>query len=205
MNLSGTYNLELYPSKFTLIASSGITIFTLYYKSLKNYGKQSGQFHFEVGKNSPIIEGELIFVTTCSKEIFGVIHNNVKRLKEQAQYNNATEHAAAKPAESQVKAFPPKPLLPRSRPGSRHSTDIHNESVPGTYLYSENIDLDSTRPNQEPQVDMRLEVPTTPYSVVDKSKKTEMESKHGKLEYFFCYFICHYIIYFYRKKDSNTS
>lgn len=186
MNLSGTYSLELYPSKLILVASSGTTIFTIPYKFLKNYGKQSGQFHFEMGKNSPIGEGELIFVTTCSKEIFGVVHNNIKRLKEEPHQKNPTQQAAVRPAEPKVKAKPPPPKTSHgrtsigSRPDSRHSTEIHDESIPGTYRSSKNMEeLHSAQPStvQETKVDFSETDPAALYSKVDMSKKSSMKSK----------------------------
>ena len=184
MNLSGIYNLELRPSKLALTAPSGATIFTLSYKFLKNYGKQSGQFHFETGRNSPIGQGKLVLVTTCSKEIFGVVHTNIKRLKDQAIKKQSSSGAVSKPSQgsSDVALRIKKPPPPKkqqaapqssgrtsigSRPSSRHSTtEIAAESVPGTYHSSKNLEEESGND------------PSALYAVVDKSKKTSARSKN---------------------------
>lgn len=182
MNLTGTYNLELGPSKIALVASSGATIFTLSYKFLKNYGKQSGQFHFETGKNSPIGEGGLVFVTTCSKEIFGVVHNNIKRLKDQAERKLSSEGAPPKPStQAPLRVKPPPPKSSQSfssertiiggRPSSRNSTEIAVKSMPGTYRSSRNMEEEPTSKSSANQQKMKQDDPSALYAVVDKSKK----------------------------------
>jgi len=182
MNLSGTYNLELGSSKLALTAPSGATIFSLSYRFLKNYGKQTGQFHFETGKNSPIGEGKLVFVTTCSKEIFGVVHSNIKKLKDQALKKQASSGAASKPSQQgsagvtlRVKKPPPYKSQQGqqtsgrtsigSRPSSRSSSEIADKAVPGTYRSSKNLEEESASD------------PSALYAVVDKSKKTSAKSK----------------------------
>lgn len=197
MNLSGTYSLELTPSKLTLKSTtSGATIFTFSYKFLKNYGKQSGQFHFETGKYAPIGEGKLIFVTTCSKEIFGVVHNNIKRLRESMQQTNPPRKLSQPQDNKQQQQqqqhqetqsvsvpapLPPPPfqgsaaqkkqqiLGTSNRPGSRHSGEIVNSSVVGTYRSSKDME-DQQDPSQEPQ-----------YAAVDYSKKTSKSKKKEEL------------------------
>lgn len=191
MCLSGTYSLELSPTTLSLTAPSGANIFTLSYKFLKNYGKQSGQFHFETGKNSPIGEGRLIFVTTCSKEVFGVVHSNIKRLREKTQRSQPASEEKPHPEKSeprpQTKSMPrpqpqnpvPIPPLPQkkkrgsSRPGSsRQSTEIAT-SIPGTYRKSK--DLEETKGG------VTVTEPTAIYSQVDKSKKKSKKQQTSKL------------------------
>ena len=193
MNLSGSYSLELTPAALTLTAPSGAKIFTLSYRHLKNYGKQSGQFNFETGKNSPVGEGKLILVTTCSKEVFGVVHNNIKKLREtRAKTEPRNKPPPPAPAGQQPQQRQPLKSVPRpqpqksidpppapqqkrnqpigSRPGSRHSTELADTSIPGTYRASKNMDEfeQATTIKEEAKV----EDPSALYSTVDKSKKT---------------------------------
>ena len=86
LNLNGAYNLEITPSNISLIAAnSGATIVIWEYKHLKTYGKASGRFNIETGSSSPTGKGSFIFITTCSKEIFGVVHRNIKKLRQQKE------------------------------------------------------------------------------------------------------------------------
>ena len=86
LNLTGAYNLEITPSNISLIAAhSGATMIIWQYKHLKTYGKASGRFNIETGSASPTGKGTFIFVTTCSKEIFGVVHRNIKKLRQQKE------------------------------------------------------------------------------------------------------------------------
>ncbi len=242
MNLSGTYSLELSPAKLSLVALPNTTIFTLQYKYLKNYGKQSGQFHFETGKVAPIGEGKLIFVTTCSKEIFGVVHGNIKKLKEKMEQgrpdgkaggqNRSTSKAgvqsrpgptgknsgqdrptgkvrgqsqpgpAGKDSGLVQPSVPPpqrqnppqqrqnKPKISASgssRPGSRHSSEIVESSIPGTYRISKELDELEAIQNtimENVKGDAEREEEEDPiaalYSTVDKSKKGGAEKEEGE-------------------------
>ena len=86
LNLTGAYNLEVTPSNISLIAAhSGATMVIWQYKHLKTYGKASGRFNIETGSSSPTGKGTFIFITTCSKEIFGVVHRNIKKLRQQKE------------------------------------------------------------------------------------------------------------------------
>lgn len=86
LNLSGAYNLEINPNTITLIAAhSGATIAVWQYKHIRTYGKASGRFNFEIGNTAPTGKGSFIFITTCSKEIFGVVHRNIKRLRKEKE------------------------------------------------------------------------------------------------------------------------
>ena len=181
MNLSGTYNLELTPTSLTLTAPSRATIFTLSYKFLKNYGKQSGQFNFETGKNSPIGEGKLILVTTCSKEIFGVVHNNIKKLKEKiqgTQPGHSLNKAPPPPKQQQKKSTEatrnPRPSIGSggsNRPGSRHSSEITNSSVAGTYRTSRDMEEAGRKGTSG------VDSPSRLYSTVDKSTKSAAKQR----------------------------
>lgn len=160
MALSGTYSLELTPSLLALIAPSGAKIFTLSYRFLRNYGKQSGQFHIHTGKNSPIGEGKLIFVTSCSKEVFGIVHNNIKKLRENAPArpnepvrktssetqptpNREVTKPVARPQPFQSVPAPPPPQQKAkrqslgNRPGSK---EIADAPVAGTYRASKDLE-----------------------------------------------------------------
>lgn len=159
MALSGTYSLELTPTLLSLTAPSGAKIFTLSYRFLRNYGKQSGQFHFQTGKNSPIGEGSLIFVTSCSKEVFGIVHNNIKKLREntaQEPVRKTSSEARPGPDRSQMQpvarpqpfqSVPAPPLpqktkrqslgSPSNRPGSK---EIADAPVAGKYRASKDLE-----------------------------------------------------------------
>ena len=173
MALSGTYSLELYPTMLSLVAPSGAKIFTLPYKNLKNYGKQSGKFHFETGKNSPIGIGKLLLVTSCSKEVFGVVHNNIKKMREDQQGGNPKppppkpdkyqpSQAIPRPQAAQSVEQPPLPKKTISA-SSRPTSDALDTSVAGTYRLSTEIEETSNTNEQ---------TSTSPlYSTVDMSKK----------------------------------
>jgi hypothetical protein len=194
MCLSGTYNLELTPTLMSLSAPSGAKIFTLSYKFLKNYGKQSGQFHFETGKNSPIGMGKLIFVTTCSKEVFGVVHNNIKRMREnshlqqpvrktssssevQVKPEQQKTQAVARPQPFQSVPAPPLPQKQRqpqsisNRPSSRHSTEIADAPVVGTYRMSKDLEDETKASTSSTAGDTKVDDVAALYSTVDMSKK----------------------------------
>lgn len=199
MNLSGTYNLELTPSMMIMRAPSGATIFTLSYRFLKNYGKLSGQFHFQTGKNSPMGEGKLILVTTSSKEVFGIVHTNIKKLRETMQQRNPPDERAkspesqpqqnrqpttqaqqvARPTPQKPIQAPPPPQVKRpartsigNKPGSRHSGEVPEGST-GTYRTSKNLEETGNEGNGA-SVD-----PSAMYASVDYSKKTSRK-KEGK-------------------------
>lgn len=193
MCLSGTYSLELTPSFLSLIAPSGAKIFTLSYKFLKNYGKQSGQFHFETGKNAPIGEGRLIFVTTCSKEVFGVVHNNIKRLRETAVPKDPARKTSSEAAPRQERLMtqpvarpqpfhsvpaPPPPQKKRqsmgSRPPSRHSSEIADNPTAGTYRTSKDLEeVGKTSTTESDDV-------SALYATVDMSKKRSSKIQQQK-------------------------
>ncbi len=188
MNLTGAYNLELGPSKISLAATSGTTIFSLSYKFLKNYGKQSGQFHFETGKNSPIGEGKLVMVTTCSKEIFGVVHCNIKKLKEQGQRKLSSEgQTSAKSSQGAVQLRtkmppPPKPAASgRTRiggkPSSRNSAELGSESTQGKFRSSKNMEEEMASNSAAKQSDV-----AALYAVVDKTKKTPSKNNQSMIK-----------------------
>lgn len=204
MNLTGAYSLELTPTMMTLKAPSGATIFTLSYKCLKNYGKQSGQFHFETGRNSPIGEGKLICVTTCSKEIFGVVNNNIKKLRESNPQERRKSPTGPQPPKQQPQTQPvprPQPQRPvqpppqpqkkrqslgstSNRPGSRQSsTEIADIPLPGTYRRSmdlEEVGSGRTSATASDETEKPL------YSTVDFSKKKsskQQQQQQSKTQY----------------------
>lgn len=196
MCLSGTYSLELSPTFLSLMAPSGAKIFELSYKFLRNYGKQSGQFHFETGKNSPIGEGKLIFVTTCSKEVFGVVHDNIKKLRENAKpkeplrkTSSETRPTQEQRPKTQPIARPqpfqsvPAPLLPQTKrqstkPPSRRSSQIADSPVVGTYRASKDLEDVGESVDGGKADDV-----SALYSTVDMSKKrsSKMHQQKSKL------------------------
>lgn len=192
MCLSGTYSLELSPTALSLTAPSGAKIFTLSYKFLRNYGKQSGQFHFETGKNSPIGEGKLIFVTTCSKEVFGVVHNNIKKLRENARPHEPVRKTSseARPGPDQRKqtqpvsrpqpfqSVPAPPLPQKRRPSrssasNRPSSEIADNPVVGTYRVSKDL---------EEMGEVSTVDTSATYAKVDMNKKRSSKMHQQKSE-----------------------
>lgn len=81
------YNLDITPEKITLIAAdSGAEVAQWRYKQIRTYGKSSGKFNFECGRSAETGQGMFVFKTTCSKEIFGVVHRNIKRIRTQIEH-----------------------------------------------------------------------------------------------------------------------
>ena len=82
LNFTGSYNLEINPIKITLVAAdSGAEMAVWKYKCLRTYGKAHGKFNFECGRSAETGAGTFIFNTTCAKEIFGVVHRNIKLMR----------------------------------------------------------------------------------------------------------------------------
>ena len=78
------YNLEITPDHITLVAAdSGADIAQWSYRQIRTYGKSSGKFNFECGRLAKTGAGNFVFKTTCAKEIFGVVHNNIKRIRKE--------------------------------------------------------------------------------------------------------------------------
>ena len=76
------YNLEITSESITLVAAdSGAEVALWKYKQIRTYGKASGKFNFECGRTAETGQGNFVFKTTCSKEIFGVVHHNIKRIR----------------------------------------------------------------------------------------------------------------------------
>ena len=151
LNLSGSYNLEITPNNILLISpNSGATLTVWQYKHLKNYGKMHGRFHFETGRGAQCGVASFVFVTTCSKEIFGIIHRNIKKLraeKEQQQKQSLEEQVskaktatakqtqATKPVTKQVKTEG------RPRPRSKVAEEgVAGAPTAGTYRSSRDLE-----------------------------------------------------------------
>ena len=78
------YNLDITPDSISLIAAdSGADVAKWGYRQIRTYGKSSGKFNFECGRTAETGPGQFVFKTTCSKEIFGVVHRNIKRIRTQ--------------------------------------------------------------------------------------------------------------------------
>lgn len=81
------YNLDITPEKITLIAAdSGAEVAHWRYRQIRTYGKSSGKFNFECGRSAETGQAMFIFKTSCSKEIFGVVHRNIKRIRTQMEH-----------------------------------------------------------------------------------------------------------------------
>ena len=200
MALQGEYNLELTPSSLSLVgANSGATIAVWHYKFLKNYGKQHGRFHFETGKAAPTGAGKFICVTTCSKEIFGVVHRNIKKLrtsKVQSQKESVekqVQQATASLKKQQTAPRQNQPLRKQTALDSslhaQHSTrqssaEIAGESTTGKYRSSRDFDEEPKHPIDETDLANPYAVATDPnefdpshlYTAVNKPPKNTGEN-----------------------------
>lgn len=130
LNLHGSFNLVLAPTTLTLAEiNSGKVIYKWQYKNLKSFGKQSGRFNFEVGKAQQGGTGSYRCITTCSKEIFGVVNRNIKTIRERMESTKRDQLQA--------------------RQSSRQS-GVPDDSVPGTYRASRNMETADTAAIGEP-------------------------------------------------------
>ena len=125
LDLHGSFNLVLGPNSLTIAdVNTGKPIYKWHYKFLKSFGKQSGRFNFEVGKTPQGGTGSYRCITTCSKEIFGVVNRNIKSIRErletvkreQQQQQQAQQH----------------------RPNRR--SGVADDTVPGKYRSSQNVE-----------------------------------------------------------------
>ena len=118
-NLHGSFNLVLAPTTIAIAdVNTGKPIYKWSYKQLKSFGKQSGRFNFDVGKAPQGGTGTYRCITSCSKEIFGVVNRNIKTIRERLE--------AAKKDSQPV----------------RHSRNsgVADDSIPGTYRASQNLE-----------------------------------------------------------------
>lgn len=117
---TSTYNLEITPAKITLVAAnSGAEMAVWKYKHLRTYGKAHGKFNFECGRSSETGAGTFIFNTTCAKEIFGVVHRNIKQMRVQIE-QEAQERVGMQMAQTSLPKQQSVPLL--SQPHKAAST-----------------------------------------------------------------------------------
>lgn len=147
MALEGEYNLEVTKTSLSLIApNSGARIAVWHYKFLKNYGKQHGRFHFETGKSSSTGEGRFLCVTTCSKEIFGVVHKNIKRLRaaKEGQQSATKQRQIDSIRAGQQTDKRTVDVRKQSSSGKRTSQEIAGETTVGHYRVSQDLDKVST-------------------------------------------------------------
>ena len=98
LNFTGMiYNLDITPEKITLIAAdSGADVAQWQYRQIRTYGKSSGKFNFECGRGANTGPGTFVFKTTCSKEIFGIVHRNIRRIRTEMEQEEAGEREGAK-------------------------------------------------------------------------------------------------------------
>ena len=146
MDLHGSFNLVLAPTTLTIAdVNTGKPIYKWNYKFLKSFGKQSGRFNFEVGKTPQGGTGTYRCITTCSKEIFGVVNRNIKIIRERLETARR---------EQQPKQQQPKQQQPR-RPDRR--SGVVDDTVPGKYRGSQNMEgggaaIGEGTANQEPNL-----------------------------------------------------
>lgn len=82
LNLTGVYNLEINPRTLTLISSSTLTTIAVWrYQHIKSYAKSNDKLRLQLGRSSPTGAGTLLFNSSCTREMFGVIHRNIKKLR----------------------------------------------------------------------------------------------------------------------------
>ena len=82
LNLTGIYNLDITPDGVTLIASTTETVIAKWkFKNIKGYSKSGNQFSLDIGKTSQTGEGKLVFNSNATRELFGIFHRNIKKLK----------------------------------------------------------------------------------------------------------------------------
>ena len=186
LHLSAAYNLEITPQGIQLIAAnSGANIARWDYKHIKTYGRASGTFNIEVGKGAETGIGAFVFATTCGREIFGVVHRNIKRLKgdkEKERAERGKEDVAM--LQKRISERQQQPVL-KQRPGSqtynladkkRHrpapkkpppygSKDLSH----GTYRLSK--DLDELEAHLAPASEQQASTEPPVYAVVNKPKK----------------------------------
>lgn len=100
MGLKGTFCLEVGPSTLSLVkAESHATVATWHYKHLKNFGKQTGQFYFEIGAlpGSSTKPGYFVCLTTNYKEIFSAVNAKILLLRKNPVKQGATNTARPHP------------------------------------------------------------------------------------------------------------
>jgi len=177
LNLQGEYNLEVSQTALSLFgANTGASIAVWDYRFLKNYGKKHGRFHFETGKSSPTGAGDFLCVTTCSREIFGVIHRNIKKLREE----KVTEQEAtlkrqvseAKQSQQKLQAMrkqsSTEKRIQSQASNKRSSKEIAGKLTTGTYRMSTDLDDGDTH-KQDAATSDDFD-PTHLYATVNKTK-----------------------------------
>ena len=187
MNLTGAYNLEITQTKISLVAANSRTSMAVWrYKNIKTYGRGSGKVNIETGKVAETGAGNFVFLTSCSKEIFGVIHNNIKKLRieKERQMAERQQQEPAKAGGSVLKrrsgsAAKYSMTDARSRPRPKKSApDPSHELTTGTYRRSKDYDwhnqngkvedphmYDAVAPDEDPMPD-----PSHLYTEVRKPK-----------------------------------
>ncbi len=186
MALEGEYSLQVTITSLSLVGTnSGATIAEWHYRYLKNYGKQHGRFHFETGKSSPTGEGNFLCVTNCSKEIFGVVHRNIKKLREvkEVQQKATTERQVQDAVASQKKIQAERKAASIKKQSSadkglqghanskRSSQEIAGQSTTGHYRASR--DLDEGVTDTQDLIGGDEYDPSHLYAAVNKPKKQE--------------------------------
>ena len=124
LNLTGVYNLEISPRGISLIASSTETTIAVWqYKQIKSYAKSKEQLTLHFGRSSSTGPGKLTFHSTCTREMFGVLHRNIKKLR------TAMEKAREDSVRSEVEQIKAKQKEAKSRSDSRLHKGMRAKSM----------------------------------------------------------------------------
>ncbi len=195
LNLTSTYNLEITPTGIALIAAhSGASIAEWQYKQIKSYGKTGGNFSLESGRTSETGIGNFIFDTSCGKEIFGIVHRNIKRLKAEKEAATSGVVTRRKKHGSGDTAAVAKKRLSgakysvadtRTNPRAKRSAPDPPPGAKGTYRRS--AEMDGATKMDDPHTYDSLPVkskadPSQTYTKVNRPKRRP-DAEPGKLAY----------------------
>lgn len=128
------YNLDITPENITLIAAdSGADVARWQYRQIRTYGKSSGKFNFECGRGAGTGAGAFVFKTTCSKEIFGIVHRNIRRIRTEIEVE-AEERAGNKSkAQMPKQVSVPEHLQQAKSPTKKIDLSVHQPTKPLPY------------------------------------------------------------------------
>ena len=146
LNLTGYYNLEITPKSISLVAASSTAIIARWqYKNIKTYGRAAGKFSLETGRGAETGAGTFVFITSCGREIFGVVHRNVKQLRAEKERKENTVTVLREPTTTKVSpqkrhSSSTKYKVDVSRrPRPRQSDPNPSTGATGTYRHSTEI------------------------------------------------------------------
>lgn len=113
----------------SLIAPSTQTTIAVWrYQQIKSYARSKNQLTLQFGRSNPTGAGKLVFSSSCTREIFGVIHRNIKKLR--TSIEKAREESIRAEVE-QIKANSKTKSDPRLHKGLRTKSMMYEvSSVP---------------------------------------------------------------------------